>query len=155
MALAVFQDIHKSFGPEVVFSGMSLHLYAGQKVGLIGPNGCGKTTLFKMILGTEVPDMGHLTFAGDLKIGYLPQESSFDGQKSVLEEMHDGKGRITRMLKRIEFLAEQMANPQGKDLSLVMNEYDVFAILFEISAVTAMNLALKALWLGWVLGRNY
>lgn len=133
MALAVFQDIHKSFGPEVVFSGMSLHLYAGQKVGLIGPNGCGKTTLFKMILGTEVPDMGHLTFAGDLKIGYLPQEPSFDGQKSVLEEMHDGMSEVLAMLKRIEFLAEQMANPQGKDLSLVMNEYDRLCHTFEIS----------------------
>lgn len=133
MALAVFQDIHKAFGPETVFSGLNLHLYAGQKVGLIGPNGCGKTTLFKMMLGTETPDMGRLTCAGDLKIGYLPQEPSFDGQKTVLEEMHDGIAEVLTMLRRIETLAERMAHADVKGLAPVMKEYDRLCHAFEVS----------------------
>ena len=133
MALAVFQDVHKEFGPEVVFSGLNLHFYAGQKVGLIGPNGCGKTTLFRMLLGTETPDMGRLTCAGDLKIGYLPQEPSFDGQKTVLEEMHDGMAEILVMLRRIEQLAEMMEHTENHDLGPVMNEYDRLCHTFEVN----------------------
>ena len=133
MALAVFQDTHKAYGPEVVFSGLNLHLYAGQKVGLVGPNGCGKTTLLRMLLGTEPPDMGKLTLAGDLKIGYLPQEPSFDGQKTVLEEMHDGMAEVLATLRRMESLAAQMAHPDCDNLTAVMNEYDRLCHAFELS----------------------
>lgn len=133
MALAAFCDVHKAFGPEVLFSGLNLHFYAGQKVGLIGPNGCGKTTLFRMILGTETPDMGRLVCANDLKIGYLSQEPSFDGQKTVLEEMHDGMAELLTMLRRIEDLADRMAHPEGKDISSIMKEYDRLCHAFEIN----------------------
>ncbi len=133
MSIAVFQDIHKAFGPDVVFSGLNLHLYAGQKVGLIGPNGSGKTTLLKMILGTETPDAGTVTLASSLKIGYLPQEPTFDGQKTVLEEMHDGMGETLRMVRRIEHLAEQMAHADKATLSAVMNEYDHLCHAFELA----------------------
>ncbi len=133
MAIAVFQDIHKTFGSDVVFSGLALHLYAGQKVGLIGPNGSGKTTLLKMILGTESPDMGTVTLASDLKIGYLSQEPTFDGQKTVLEEMYDGMAETLTMLRRIEHLAEQMAHSHGQNLTSVMNEYDHLCHAVEVS----------------------
>jgi ATP-binding cassette subfamily F protein 3 len=133
MSIAVFQDIHKAFGPDVVFSGLNLHLYAGQKVGLIGPNGSGKTTLLKMILGTETPDAGTVTLASSLKIGYLPQEPTFDGQKTVLEEMHDGMSETLRMVRRIEHLAEQMAHADKATLSAVMNEYDHLCHAFELA----------------------
>lgn len=133
MAIAVFQDIQKAFGPDVVFSGLNLHFYAGQKVGLIGPNGCGKTTLFRMLLGTETPDVGRLTCPADLKIGYLPQEPSFDGHKTVLEEMHDGMAEVLGMLRRIEVLAAQMERFEGDALKPVMKEYDRLGHAFEMS----------------------
>jgi ATP-binding cassette subfamily F protein 3 len=144
MALAVFQDVHKEYGPEIVFSGLNLHFYAGQKVGLIGPNGCGKTTLFRMLLGTERPDMGRLTCAGDLKLGYLSQEPSFDGQKTVLEEMHDGMSELLTMLRRIEQLADRMAHSEAKDAGAVMNEYDRLCHTFEISGGYSYEARIKS-----------
>ncbi len=144
MALAVFHDIHKTFGPEVVFSGLNLHLYAGQKVGLIGPNGCGKTTLLRMILGTETPDTGRLTLAGDLKVGYLPQEPVFDGQKTVLEEMHDGMAEVLQMLHRIEHLAASMEQADKADLPAVMKEYDRLCHTFEVTGGYGFEARIKS-----------
>jgi len=144
MALAVFHEVHKAFGPEIVFSDLNLHFYAGQKVGLIGPNGCGKTTLFRMILGKETPDMGRLVCAGDLKIGYLSQEPSFDGQKTVLEEMHDGMAELLAMLRRIEHLADRMAHPEGKEISAIMNEYDRLCHSFEINGGYSYEARIKS-----------
>ena len=144
MALAVFHDIHKTFGPEVVFSGLNLHLYAGQKVGLIGPNGCGKTTLLRMILGTETPDTGRLTLAGDLKVGYLPQEPVFDGQKTVLEEMHDGMAEVLQMLHRIEHLAASMELADKADLPAVMKEYDRLCHTFEVTGGYGFEARIKS-----------
>ena len=131
MSLVVFQDVHKEFGPEKVFSGLNLHFYAGQKVGLIGPNGCGKTTLFRMILGMETPDIGKITCANDLKIGYLSQEPSFDGKKTVMEEMHDGMAEILTMLRRMEALAEQMADHDSPAYASIVKEYERLSHAFE------------------------
>ncbi|HDS84614.1 MAG TPA: ABC transporter ATP-binding protein, partial [Phycisphaerales bacterium] len=79
------------------------------------------------------PDMGTVTLASDLKIGYLPQEPTFDGQKTVLEEMYDGMAETLTMLRRIEHLAEQMAHSDGQDLASVMNEYDHLCHAVEVS----------------------
>ena len=77
MAIVTLQDIHKSFGPEIVLDGLSPDLHDGEKVGLVGPNGCGKTTILKLILGTVEPDMGKVIRRKNLRIGYLPQEPCF------------------------------------------------------------------------------
>jgi len=144
MALVVFHDVHKAFGSEELFTGLNVHFYAGQKVGLIGPNGCGKTTLFRMMLGTEKPDVGQLVCAGDLKIGYLSQEISFDGQKTVLEEMHDGMAELLAVLRKIEQLAEQMAVLEHKDLPPVMNEYDRLSHTFKLNGGYSYEARIKS-----------
>ena len=144
MSLVVFHDVHKAFGTEELFAGLNLHFYRGQKVGLIGPNGCGKTTLFRMMLGTEKPDVGQLVFAGNLKIGYLSQELSFDGQKTVLEEMHDGMSELLAMLQKIEQLAEQMSVLDHKDLPPVMNEYDRLSHTFKLNGGYSYEARIKS-----------
>lgn len=131
MSIVVFQDIHKSFPSGALFRGLNLTLYAGQKVGLVGPNGCGKTTLFKMILGQETPDLGQVSVANGLQIGYLPQEPTFNGHKTVLEEMHDGVADLLAIWQRLEWLAEQMANPKGSNTKAVLNEYDRLKDAFQ------------------------
>ncbi|MHC4525290.1 MAG: ATP-binding cassette domain-containing protein, partial [Planctomycetota bacterium] len=97
MSIVTFQDVHKSYGPEVVFDRLSLQFYANQKIGLIGANGSGKTTLFKLVLGDEQPDTGKIICAKNTKIGYLPQEPIFDGNRTVIEEMHEGLADILNL----------------------------------------------------------
>lgn len=71
------QQLSKSFGPRTLFTGLSLSLFAGDRVGLIGPNGSGKSTLLKILSGQENPDEGTLSAKRGLKIGYLPQVCTF------------------------------------------------------------------------------
>jgi len=74
MPLVTLPDIHKSFGSEIVLDGLGERFFAGEKVGLIGPNGCGKTTLFNLITGALRPDAGSVSFAGEELIGREPHE---------------------------------------------------------------------------------
>jgi ATP-binding cassette ChvD family protein len=81
----------KGFGDRPLISDLSFSLPRGGIVGIIGPNGVGKTTLFKMIIGEEQPDSGKLTVGETVKISYVDQSRSrLDGKKNVWEVVSDG-----------------------------------------------------------------
>lgn len=82
------ESIHKQFSTKVLFDGASAHLRPHTRVGLVGPNGTGKTTLFKMILGEESPDEGAIRKRPRLRIGYLPQELETITGKTALDAAH-------------------------------------------------------------------
>ncbi|MBL8023777.1 MAG: ABC-F family ATP-binding cassette domain-containing protein [Elusimicrobia bacterium] len=84
------QNLHKAFGQQVIFEGVSLQLNAGDRFALMGPNGAGKSTLFKILRGLDLPDEGTITFPRGVRIGYLPQETADLGEGSVLEETLTG-----------------------------------------------------------------
>ena len=155
MSLISFQNIDKSFGPEVVFGNLSLNFYASQKVGLIGANGSGKTTLFKLILGHEPPDAGQVVCAKDVKIGYLPQEPIFDGCKTVMEEMHDGVSEILSLRSRIESYCHQMESLAGDELAVAMAEYDRLCHRFETDGGYAYEARIKSVLNGLGIGPEH
>ncbi len=66
-------DLYKSFGPEQVLGGISLEVVRGEAVGIVGPNGCGKTTLLRIIAGLEEPDRGEALVRG--RLGLVPQDN--------------------------------------------------------------------------------
>lgn len=82
------ESVHKQFSTKVLFDGASAHLRPHTRVGLVGPNGTGKTTLFKMILGEESPDEGAIRKRPRLRIGYLPQELETIIGKTALDAAH-------------------------------------------------------------------
>ncbi len=155
MTILSFQDVHKTYGPDVVFRAMSLNFYSGQKVGLIGPNGSGKTTLFRLILGTETSDQGQITCAKDLKIGYLPQEPIFDKQKTVMEEMHDGMAEILDLHHKIEDFCRKMESLSGGELSAAMKEYDRLCHRFETEGGYAYEARIKSILAGLGIGPEH
>lgn len=81
------ESLEKSYGVKPLFSDLSLGLCEGDHVGLIGPNGSGKSTLLKILAGLEEPDSGTRSMRRQLRIGYVPQEPSFDPQYSVEEAL--------------------------------------------------------------------
>ena len=83
--MIIVNSLEKSFGAQSLFEGVSFLMNEGERVGLVGKNGTGKSTLFKMILGQEAPDTGTLTVPKGYKIGALEQIISFT-QSSVLKE---------------------------------------------------------------------
>ena len=68
-------DLKKSFDLQLLFENVSFSLNQGDRFGLVGPNGCGKTTLLRILAGIEQPSAGHVSHNATLKIGYLPQQS--------------------------------------------------------------------------------
>lgn len=76
--LLTCQDLAKSYGPRLLFKGITLGLSDGERTGLIGPNGAGKSTLLKIMAGIETPDEGTLTPRRGLRMAYVAQEENFD-----------------------------------------------------------------------------
>ena len=77
------QSISKAFGERPLFEGLSFALHEGDSVGLIGPNGTGKSTLLKILAGLEAPDEGVCTRRKGLRVGYVSQQPSFDSAATV------------------------------------------------------------------------
>ena len=83
--MLTISQVSKGFGPQTLFTEVSLRLLSGDRVGLVGPNGTGKTTLFSIILGNAEPDAGKIEVERGTRIGFLPQESAPTGEETVIE----------------------------------------------------------------------
>jgi ATP-binding cassette subfamily F protein uup len=77
------QDLHKAFGAEPLFSGLSFSVHEGDHIGLVGPNGAGKSTLLRILAGLETPDAGSVIARKQLRVGYMPQHPEFPPGLSV------------------------------------------------------------------------
>ena len=86
--------IGKAFGDNLLYENVSFSLPKGGIVGVIGPNGAGKTTMFKMIIGKEKPDAGSIKVGETVKLGYVDQDRSLDGNKTVYEIISDGQDTV-------------------------------------------------------------
>ena len=85
MSLVVLDEVTLFFADRMIFDAASLRLGHGDRIGLIGPNGSGKTTLLKIIAGQQEIDDGKVTRANGVRIGYLPQELSITGGRSLID----------------------------------------------------------------------
>jgi ATP-binding cassette subfamily F protein 3 len=133
MAIVTLREIHKAFGPEVVFDQLSLSLYAGEKVGMVGPNGSGKSTILRLIVGQIEPDMGQVIKRKGLRIGYLPQEPTFSSERTVLEEMHASVEDLLRLQRTIHAVSHEMESLKGPALHAKMRQYDRLCHDFELA----------------------
>ena len=86
MAVLSVQELNKSYGIKPVLKGISFQVNQGDKIGIIGGNGVGKTTLFRLLTGQEEPDFGKISLKGDLRLGYLAQNVHIESDNSVFEE---------------------------------------------------------------------
>ncbi|MHC4754023.1 MAG: ribosomal protection-like ABC-F family protein [Planctomycetota bacterium] len=143
MPLITLQDIHVSFGPHVILDRLNLSLYPGEKVGLVGPNGCGKTTLLKIMLGLDQPDMGKINNRKILKIAYLPQEPVFTGNKTMFEELHESAKDILKMQNNLHGLAEDISRLQDSEQKEAMRQYDQLTRQFELAGGYDYETAIK------------
>ena len=86
------EHIHKTYGTITVLEDISFSLEKGQKVGLVGNNSTGKSTLFKIIAGIVEPDGGVVTIRKGLVIGYMPQDTSLVSEETVRTYLHRVSG---------------------------------------------------------------
>ncbi len=90
MPVLVTQSLQKSFGERHILDDVSLSIHSGERVGLVGPNGCGKSTLAKILAGIEPADGGTVARRRGAEIGYLPQEPTFPSEKTAREIVTEG-----------------------------------------------------------------
>ena len=135
MILLSAQNIQKSFGTNVVLKDASLVLQDGQRLGLVGVNGCGKSTLMKIIAGLEPYDGGTLTMQKGLRLGYLAQQGMVTPGKTVLEELEAVFEPVVAMEARLRQLEQDMAHTAEDPVRLrqLGNQYDQLTRKFEES----------------------
>lgn len=132
MILSV-DKIEKSFGARTLFSGASFQVNPGNRFALVGPNGAGKTTLLKIIMGLDTPDAGTITFAKEVNVGYLEQETKLASDVPVIDEVMNAAHEIRELGERAEELqlALAEAGEKGGVPEQLLNEYGRVQDRFE------------------------
>jgi len=97
-------NLSKNYGSKALFTDISLNINRQEKIGLIGPNGTGKSTLFSLILRGTEPSAGTVQLNKNIRIGYLPQEARFQSNRTVLSELIEGDDTISLLKKEKEDL---------------------------------------------------
>ncbi len=125
MGIVSLQNVHVAFGSQVVLDGLDWEIQRGEKVGLIGPNGSGKTMLFKLILGDVTPGMGTVTRSRGLQTAYLPQEPLLDSANTLLAEVTRTFDHVRDLERRVAEVAQRIADHHDTDrVDDLMSEYD-------------------------------
>jgi ATP-binding cassette subfamily F protein 3 len=117
MPLLTASNLSKSFGPDDIFSGISLGIPRGARIAIVGPNGIGKTTLLRILIGLDEPSGGSINLSRDLSIGYLPQEAVLDADHSLWQECLSAFDDLLHRESELAQLELAMADPdQAPDI---------------------------------------
>jgi ATP-binding cassette, subfamily F, member 3 len=125
-------EVHKSYGAHDVLRGMTFQVNPSERVGLVGRNGAGKTTVFRLVTKTEEPDSGEVSLLRGLRVGLLDQRPVFEGNKTVLAEASSVFTEFHQMEEEISRLEHLMAEAQGEALDEAMHAYSDLRHRYEI-----------------------
>jgi ATP-binding cassette subfamily F protein 3 len=135
MSIVTTKNLGKSYGALDVFAGFSLSIPHGARIAIVGPNGVGKTTLLRIIAGEEPPSVGAVSVARGITIGYLPQESVYESENTLMEECLLPFAGVRAMGEELRRLESEMADarahePQAADAAL--EQYGKLQTRFEL-----------------------
>ena len=139
MAEFIYQMIkaRKSYGDRVILDDVTLSFLPGAKIGVVGPNGMGKSTLLKIMAGIETVSNGEAYLTPGFTVGILQQEPPLDDTKTVGENIKMAFGEIAEKVARFNQIGEEMANPDA-DFDALMEEMG--ALQTEIDAANGWDL---------------
>ena len=120
MLLATLQNVVKHYGAQTVLQGVSLEVSTGQKLGLIGPNGSGKTTVLRILLGQEPPSDGTVVVARGVRLGYVPQYVEYDEDQTVLDHVLAEHRQLSHALRVQE---ERLAGVSEAEMNKALRAY--------------------------------
>jgi ATPase subunit of ABC transporter with duplicated ATPase domains len=108
-------SISRHHGKQILFVETSATVFRGEKVGLVGPNGSGKTTIFRMIMQMEQPDEGQVRVDKNVSLGYFSQDVGEMSGRSVVAEAMDGAGPVAQVSAELASLEQALADPARMD----------------------------------------
>ncbi|BDU83629.1 ABC-F family ATP-binding cassette domain-containing protein [Clostridium perfringens] len=114
MNLITLENISKSYSEKILANNVSLGINEGEKIGLIGVNGTGKSSFLKIVAGVEEPDEGTVTKGNRVRIEYLAQTPDYDDNATVLEQVFKGNSEEMRILREYEELLEKIDKGEVK-----------------------------------------
>src|SRR5947207_9346598 len=123
-------DVYKSFGAQDVLRGASFQINPGEHVGLVGRNGAGKTTIFRLVNEEETPDSGEVARARGLKLGLLAQHVHFEAGSTVHESALAAFGHLQQIEHEMHELEHRMAGA-GQNLDKILSRYSDLQHEFE------------------------
>lgn len=123
--------IKKTFVDNDILRDVSFHINEHDKVALIGANGCGKTTLIKIIMGVMTADGGEVTMSKETSVGYLPQNALLDSKRTVYDEMMTAKQDLIELEENIEIMNRQLSTLSGDELEKMIETVHTATERFE------------------------
>jgi len=125
-------NLRKLYGDDVILDRVSLTVNSGDRLGVVGPNGCVKTTLLRIIAGLEQPDQGSVQLSPPgLNVGYLAQALEFDAESTVGEVMRQSDAALYAAERQINALTERMSTAEGDALNVLLAAYADATTRFE------------------------
>jgi ATP-binding cassette subfamily F protein 3 len=131
MSLLQIRELDKFYGADPILREVQLEIQAGEKWGLVGKNGCGKTTLMRIITGEEDYDRGSVHWAHNARVSYLRQEADFDPNRSIYEELRGLFGALDELQAKIAAVQGQMSGPDLTEETLAQLVEEHHALLEE------------------------
>ncbi|HEQ8591428.1 TPA: ABC-F family ATP-binding cassette domain-containing protein [Streptococcus pyogenes] len=123
--------LERSFSGDVLFQNISLQVDERDRIALVGPNGAGKSTLLKLLVGEETPTSGEVNTKKDLTLSYLAQNSRFESDQTIYEEMLKVFEALRQDEKRLRQMEMDMATVSGQDLTRLMTDYGLLTEHFR------------------------
>ncbi len=126
-------NLVKYYGATKIFENISFELQTGERVGLIGQNGCGKTTLMKVLLGDEEYQGGTISFRKGAKVGYLDQIYYGDPNVLVIDLLEESFEDIWRLKSNLKLIEKRLISLKGTDLDREMENYALLMHEYELA----------------------
>lgn len=129
--LLTVRNITKSYGAINVLQDLSFLINAHERVGIVGPNGVGKTTLLRLLVNQEEADTGTVTYGPSVEYGYLPQTTPRFHGHTIEDLILAAVGDLRQLEERMHQLEKEMANAQGDQLPALLDEYATVSTRFQ------------------------
>jgi ABC transport system ATP-binding/permease protein len=110
MKMITIENVTKTYGEKELFKGISFTIGERERIGLIGVNGTGKSSLLKIVAGIDQPDSGDIIFAKDYKISFLSQQPEMERGRNVLDQVFSGEAPILKLMRDYETVLSELGN---------------------------------------------